>query len=79
MLVANIATLTIAKAHMVAFWLLQQAAAGDDAGTIGWDPIHLWKQMSWVAQVVVEAQLPREAHLFGCGQVLQADAPRSLS
>src|SRR5712671_6737932 len=53
MLVANIATLTIAKAHMVAFWLLQQAAAGDDAGTIGWDPIHLWKQMSWVAQVVV--------------------------
>ena len=26
MLVANIATLTIAKAHMVAFWLFQQAA-----------------------------------------------------
>src|SRR6476620_3945152 len=51
MLVANIATLTIAKAHMVAFWLFQQAA--DDASTIGWDPIHLWKQMSWVAQVVV--------------------------
>ncbi len=51
MLVANIATLTIAKAHMLAFWL--QAAAGDDTGTIGWDPIHLWKQMSWVAQVVV--------------------------
>src|SRR5438045_972979 len=51
MLVANIATLTIAKAHMVAFWLFQQAA--DDTGNIGWDPIHLWKQMSWVAQVVV--------------------------
>ncbi|HEV8491893.1 MAG TPA: flagellar motor protein MotA, partial [Candidatus Angelobacter sp.] len=51
MLVANIATLTIAKAHMVAFWLFQQAT--DDAGSIGWDPIHLWKQMSWVAQVVV--------------------------
>src|ERR1700758_2594783 len=51
MLVANIATLTIAKAHMVAFWLFQQAA--DDSGNIGWDPIHLWKQMSWVAQVVV--------------------------
>src|SRR6476619_3237751 len=50
MLVANIATLTIAKAHMVAFWLLQQT--GDDV-QIGWDPIHLWKQMSWVAQVVV--------------------------
>src|SRR6195256_4927395 len=53
MLVANIATLTIAKAHMVAFWLLQQAAAGGDDVQIGWDPIHLWKQMSWVAQVVV--------------------------
>src|ERR1041385_8689371 len=51
MLVANIATLTIAKAHIVAFWLFQQAT--DDAGSIGWDPIHLWKQMSWVAQVVV--------------------------
>ena len=51
MLVANIATLMIAKAHMVAFWLFQQAT--DDAGSIGWDPIHLWKQMSWVAQVVV--------------------------
>src|SRR6266436_3057396 len=51
MLVANIATLTLAKAHMVAFWIFQQAA--DDAGSIGWDPIHLWKQMSWVAQVVV--------------------------
>ena len=51
MFVANIATLTLAKAHMFAFWLLQQAT--DDAGSIGWDPIHLWKQMSWVAQVVV--------------------------
>jgi len=51
MLVANIATITLAKAHMFAFWLLQQAA--DDSGNIGWDPIHLWKQMSWVAQVVV--------------------------
>src|SRR6185503_8940978 len=51
MLVANIATLMFAKVHMLAFWL--QAAAGDDTGSIGWDPIHLWKQMSWVAQVVV--------------------------
>ena len=51
MLVANIATITLAKAHLFAFWLLQQAA--DDSGNIGWDPIHLWKQMSWVAQVVV--------------------------
>src|ERR1700745_1597408 len=48
MLFANIATLTLAKAHMLAFWLFQT-----DEGSIGWDPIHLWKQMSWVAQVVV--------------------------
>src|SRR5262249_21530207 len=47
MFVANIATLLLAKAHLFAFWLFQ-----DDTG-IGWDPIHLWKQMSWVAQVVV--------------------------
>jgi len=37
----------LAKAHLFAFWFFQ-----DDQG-IGWDPIHLWKQMSWVAQVVV--------------------------
>src|SRR5437588_5256914 len=48
MFVANIATLTLAKAHLLAFWLFQ----ADDSG-IGWDPIHLWKQMSWVAQAVV--------------------------
>jgi biopolymer transport protein ExbB len=48
MLVANIATLTLAKAHMLAFWLFQEDTSG-----IGWDPIHLWKQMSWVAQAVV--------------------------
>ena len=47
MFVANIATLVLAKAHLLAFWLFQ-----DDA-SIGWDPIHLWKQMSWVAQAVV--------------------------
>src|SRR5580698_7609792 len=50
MLFANIATLMVAKAHMLAFWLFQAAA---DDSNIGWDPIHLWKQMSWVAQIVV--------------------------
>ncbi len=47
MFVANIATLVLAKAHLLAFWMFQ------DEGSIGWDPIHLWKQMSWVAQAVV--------------------------
>src|SRR5260221_2265044 len=53
MLVANIATLTIAKAHMVAFWLLQQAAAGGDDVQIGWDPWSMLKQMGWIARIVV--------------------------
>src|SRR6266853_6868961 len=65
MLVANIATLTIAKAHLLAFWLLQQAAAGGDEVQIGWDPIHLWKQMSWVAQVVVVALFAMSAWSIG--------------
>src|ERR1051326_4324047 len=47
MFVANIATLVLAKAHLLAFWLFQ------DDSSIGWDPIHLWNQMSWVARVVV--------------------------
>jgi len=47
MFAANFATLMLAKAHLFAFWFFQ-----DDA-SIGWDPIHLWKQMSWVAQAVV--------------------------
>src|SRR5215510_11916759 len=60
MLVANIATLTLAKAQMLAFWLFQ-----DDTSGIGWDPIHLWKQMSWVAQVVVVVLLIMSAWSIG--------------
>jgi biopolymer transport protein ExbB/TolQ len=47
MFVANIATLMLAKAHLLAFWFFQ------DDNSIGWDPIHLWNQMSWVARAVV--------------------------
>jgi biopolymer transport protein ExbB len=50
MFAANLATLTFAKAHLVALWLFQ---AQDDTSQIGWDPIHLWKQMNWPAQGVV--------------------------
>ena len=47
MLVANIATITLAKAHLFAFWLLQQAA--DDSGNIGWDPNSLTLKFEIVA------------------------------
>src|SRR5215831_15738513 len=50
MLVANIATLMLAKAHLVAFWLYQ---AAEDQGGVGWDPVSLWKQMGWLARIVV--------------------------
>jgi len=48
MLVANIATLMLVKAQLMAFWLFQ----GDNS-PIGWDPISLWRQMGWLARAVV--------------------------
>ena len=48
MLVANLATLLLAKAHLVAFWLFQ-----DEGSNIGWDPISLWRQMGWLARTIV--------------------------
>src|SRR5713226_4895287 len=51
MLVANIATLILAKAHLVAFWLLQ--ASTEEAGGIAWDPWSMLKQMGWIARIVV--------------------------
>ena len=50
MLVANVATLIFAKAHLVAFWLLQ---AADESGGISWDPWSMLKQMGWIARIVV--------------------------
>src|SRR5499427_8353931 len=49
MLVANLATLLLAKAHIFAFWLFQ----GDETAPVGWDPISLWRQMNWPARIVV--------------------------
>src|SRR5262252_10179259 len=49
MLVANLATLLLAKAHIFAFWLFQ----GDENAAVGWDPISLWRQMNWPARIVV--------------------------
>src|SRR5579872_4271800 len=49
MLVANLATLLLAKAHLIAFWLFQD----DNSGAVGWDPISLWRQMAWLARSIV--------------------------
>jgi len=49
MLVANLATLVFAKAHIVMAYLMFQA----DEGGIGWDPVSLWKQMAWLARTIV--------------------------
>ena len=49
MLVANLATLILAKAHLVAFWMLQAA----EEGGIAWDPWSMLKQMGWIARIVV--------------------------
>jgi biopolymer transport protein ExbB len=50
MLVANLATIILAKAHLVAFWMLQ---AAEDQGGIAWDPWSMLKQMGWIARIVV--------------------------
>jgi len=49
MLVANIATLMLAKAHLVAVWMFQAA----DEGAVNWDPLSLWRQMGWMARIIV--------------------------
>src|ERR1051325_428627 len=48
MFVANIATLMLAKAHLLGFWLFQ------DDTSVNWsDPISLLKHMGWPALVIV--------------------------
>src|SRR5579864_8797127 len=48
MLFANIATLTLAKAHLAAFWLFQEDTS------VNWsDPISLVKHMGWPALTIV--------------------------
>jgi biopolymer transport protein ExbB/biopolymer transport protein TolQ len=62
MLVANIATLVFAKAHIVMAYVLFQAA--DDQG-IGWDPLSLWRQMAWLARTIVIVLLIMSAWSIG--------------
>ncbi len=47
-MLANIASLTLVKAHMVAFWLFQEDTS------VNWsDPISLIKHMGWPALTIV--------------------------
>lgn len=47
MLLSNVATLIVAKAHF-AFWLFQ-----DSGETVSWDPVSMVKKMGWVALAIV--------------------------
>ena len=46
MLLANAATYALSHVPNVAVWMFQEAA-------VGWDPVSLWKQMGWLAKIVV--------------------------
>ena len=46
MFLANVATLALPNLHTVAAYMFQEAS-------VGWDPISLWKQMVWLARIVV--------------------------
>ncbi len=59
MLFANLATLMLAKAHLVAFWLFQENEA------VGWDLLSMWRQMGWLARIVVVVLLIMSAWSIG--------------
>src|SRR3974390_1297182 len=46
MLLANVATYALSHVPNVAVWRFQE-------GTVGWDPVSLWKQMGFLAKIVV--------------------------
>ena len=62
MLVANLATLILAKAHLFgAFWLFQ-----DETGQINFgDPLALWRLMAWPARIIVIILLIMSAWSIG--------------
>ncbi len=47
MFVANLATHSLIHVSTVATWLQ------DSGGTVQWDPLSLWRQMGWIARIVV--------------------------
>jgi biopolymer transport protein ExbB/biopolymer transport protein TolQ len=48
MLLSNVATLILAKVHLVAFLFFQ----GDDSN-VSWDPVSMMKKMGWMALTIV--------------------------
>ena len=46
MFLANLATYALSHVPSAAAWIFQEAA-------VGWDPVSLWKQMGWLARIVV--------------------------
>jgi biopolymer transport protein ExbB len=46
LMVVNLAAIALCNLHLFAAWLFQE-------GSVGWDPISLWKQMGILAKVVV--------------------------
>ncbi|HEX9115003.1 MAG TPA: flagellar motor protein MotA, partial [Anaerolineae bacterium] len=46
MFLANLATISLAHASTCAAWIYQE-------GTVGWDPVSLWRQMGILAKIVV--------------------------
>src|SRR5512135_1644549 len=47
MFLANLATFVLSNAYVAAAYAFQGEAQ------VGWDPISLWKQMGWLARIVV--------------------------
>jgi biopolymer transport protein ExbB len=47
--VTYLASAAMAKLPLVALYLFQ----ADQGSTVGWDPVSLWKQMGWLARIVV--------------------------
>ena len=45
-MVVNLAAIALCNMHLFAAWLFQE-------GSVGWDPISLWKQMGLLAKIVV--------------------------
>ena len=45
---ATLATVAYYKLPILAMWL-----QADTSGEVGWDPLSLWKQMGWLARIVV--------------------------
>src|SRR5262250_2728788 len=58
MLVANLATLIFVKAQLLGFWLFQDES-------VQWDPLSLWRQMGWLARVIVIILLIMSAWSIG--------------